>query len=219
VSNEKAADEWLSGEELVTLIRGQLKCSIGRAQAIIERARASGEVRFRKWPVPVLLTADDGIVGMEMRPGALKKGWVTADGIIGLELRPGAENWRREPLTTEETSKADFLDWFDRHYPAAAAPVDTARRAALDVAKPPTPPKNPGGHPTDKKRIVDEARRRLKKKKKILGTLTAFAQSLREWLEEQDDPKPYRAKKTGEVMARETIEGHVRELWNSYSHE
>ena len=68
-----------------------------------------------------------------------------------------------------------------------------------------------GGRPTDRDLVLEEAGWRLRHPQ-VPKTLAAFARELREWLE---DHGKYRAAKTGEVMKAETIEGHVRPLWNA----
>jgi hypothetical protein len=72
---------------------------------------------------------------------------------------------------------------------------------------------NLGGRPTDRDLLLEEAGWRLRHPETLPPTLAAFAGELRNWLEVHG---VHRAKKTGEVMKAETIEGHVRSLWNRY---
>jgi hypothetical protein len=87
------AEKWLSAGEAVEIIRHRFDASIGRAQAILERARASGEVRSEI----LLVLNDDGIVGMGVRPGRA--------------ARPGAR-----PAGVD---KDDLLHWLDQQEPQA----------------------------------------------------------------------------------------------------
>jgi hypothetical protein len=109
------ADEWCSFQELVNIVRRRLNASIGRSEAIVIAALASGEVRKPK-PKPAIIGPDDGLVDFDMRPG-------TYTGQI--QIRP--------------YSKEDFLDWLDRHHPeitevtevAEATPVARAQSKRL----------------------------------------------------------------------------------------
>ncbi len=53
---------------------------------------------------PVLLTADDGIVDMSLRPGAMNKGGVTADGKMLVHVLPSGEIQITEKMMAEEKS-------------------------------------------------------------------------------------------------------------------
>jgi hypothetical protein len=79
----------------------------------------------------VLLTADDGIVGVNMRAGAQDKAGVTADGKSIIHKTPSAKIVRR-------ISEGDLLDWLGRHHPARAAappkPRPRNKRARVDSA-------------------------------------------------------------------------------------
>src|SRR5262249_40030943 len=97
-----ADEQWLSFQELVELVPSLLPdVSIGRAEAIVKEALASGQVRSR--PGRLLLLSNDGIIGMDLRPGAINKG---GEG-------------RGLAVADSKTSKEDFLDWLGRHYPEA----------------------------------------------------------------------------------------------------
>jgi hypothetical protein len=90
-------EQWLSSQQAVEIARNHVKSSIGRAQAIVRDALASGEVRTHRPAAPVLLTADDGIVGMDMRPG-----------------------WLKATESPQLINRDDLLDWLDRNHPSAA---------------------------------------------------------------------------------------------------
>jgi len=56
---------------------------------------------------PVLLMADDGIVGMDMRPGAMNKGGVTADGKLLVHALPTGDIKISEEMMQEERGIID----------------------------------------------------------------------------------------------------------------
>jgi hypothetical protein len=103
-----AEERWLSFQEAVDLFREQLGCSIGLAQSLVRKAHDSGEVRTRHAADhakdPVVLLNDDGVVGMDMRPGALIK---CGDG--KLLVRDD------RPLEARRISKDDLVDWLNRN--------------------------------------------------------------------------------------------------------
>jgi hypothetical protein len=71
-----------------------------------------------------------------------------------------------------------------------------------------------GGRPTDRDRVIAEAKRRIRHESETVpGTLAAFARQIHEWLDKQ--PKAIRVSKTGKVMTADTIEGHIRKLWDA----
>jgi hypothetical protein len=105
------AETWLSFSEQVQLVRARLSASVGRSEALVRQAHASGEVRpepLLSWaqrkapagmdPVSFLLMTDDGVVGMDLRPGAWKPGGVDRNG----------------NSVSRRHSKDDLLDWLDR---------------------------------------------------------------------------------------------------------
>jgi hypothetical protein len=76
-------------------------------------------------------------------------------------------------------------------------------------------PSSAGGRPTDRDRVVAEAERRLRRRDyQRPPSLAAFAKELHDWLDGQ--PRAIRISKTGAVMQAETIEGHVRDIWNKH---
>jgi hypothetical protein len=117
-----ANEEWLTFEDATELVRAHLGTSIGRSEAVISAARASGEVRFQNPAGPVLLMADDGLVGMGIRPGAQDKAGVTADGKLVTHRLPHRHS-------ASLYSKNDLLDWLERNHPrATSAPPKQAGR-------------------------------------------------------------------------------------------
>ena len=109
------AERWLSFQQAVQVAIHHGGISIGRAEHLVRSAKASGEVRIKKYYDPVLLTAEDGIVGMDLRPGAMK---VTAD---GKELLRGID----------QLDGDDLRDWLRRHL-SPAFPKRKGRRYAAD---------------------------------------------------------------------------------------
>ena len=100
---------------------------------------------------------------------------------------------------------------------SAVPPVDSGGRPtdrdlvlSGEIVDPASPAK--GGRPTDRDLVLEEADWRLRHQQ-VSETLAAFARELHAWLE---DHGMHRAAKTGEVMKVETIEDHVRSLWNAH---
>jgi hypothetical protein len=92
--------------------------------------------------------------------------------------------------------------------------VRCSRADVRRLVIPPAPvPSSKGGRPSDKGLIVNEARRRLDEGQGA-DSLRAFAQRLHEWLDKK--PEARRAAKTGRVMLPNTIEGHVKDMWNAH---
>jgi hypothetical protein len=85
-------EHWLSFREAVQIVKDHLGTSVGRSEAIVRDACESGEVRLS----PPLLLYDDGLMGMDQRPGVLDPGSINADP-------------ERRCISSD-----DFLDWFDR---------------------------------------------------------------------------------------------------------
>lgn len=82
-------EQWLPADEAVEIIRRRFDASVGRAQAILKRARTSGEVRSE----PTVVLDDDGLVGVGVRPGGTNAAWIS---------RPAG------------VDKDDLLHWLDR---------------------------------------------------------------------------------------------------------
>lgn len=87
------ADIWITFDDALNIVRTTRGGSIGWAEALVRAALKSAEVRTKQ--PQVLLTADDGVVGMDLRPGA--------------QIERAAAR----------ISKDDFVDWLDRNAPAA----------------------------------------------------------------------------------------------------
>jgi hypothetical protein len=96
--------EWLTLEEATLLVRERLASSEGRAQLVLRNARASGEVRFSNPADPVLLMADDGVVGMHLRH-CLPRGDRSA------------------------ISRDDLIYWLDRNFPCDRPSTQTKKRS------------------------------------------------------------------------------------------
>jgi hypothetical protein len=104
--------QWLTFNEAVEIVKARLGSSVGRAESVTNAARASGEVRFYDPAFPVLLIADDGLVGMDLRPGAQRKAGISADG----------KQIVHETLASQsacQISSDDLLDWLNRQFPVA----------------------------------------------------------------------------------------------------
>jgi hypothetical protein len=107
------SEQWITFDEAAEIVRTHVGGSIGRAQKMAREAQASGEVRIQN---TVCLWADDGLVGMDLRPGAQEKHGVTRDGTPILH-KP------TQPLL--QVSKDDLLDWLTRQ--AQVPPRASAR--------------------------------------------------------------------------------------------
>jgi hypothetical protein len=146
-------ERWRSKEELSELIRRRRNTSKGRAQALFWLACASGEVRHEPDSDPVLLLADDGIVGMDMRPGAQSKMGVS----------------RRTDYLSGRWSEDDLIDWLDRQPPEPKKATPNRR-----VRHPPAPEEHRYRNPDDAP-LVRAARKRVAKGMSKLAAATLFA--------------------------------------------
>jgi hypothetical protein len=107
--------EWLTFGEAAEIVRARIGGSVGRSAAGLQAARSSGEVRFSNPAAPILLLADDGLIGLDMRQDAQRKLGITADGKpVTHDVFP---NESAAQINTD-----DLLDWLDRHHPAAKPP-------------------------------------------------------------------------------------------------
>lgn len=122
-------NHWLSPAEAVTLVQDHIGGSIGRATNTLKLARASGEVRVRSAdPDPVLLIADDGIVGMDLRAGPQIFHGIDADGKLA------SRNLAQQPRKGETISEDDLLDWLNRkHGPSAAYAVPSRQASTQEI--------------------------------------------------------------------------------------
>jgi hypothetical protein len=129
--------QWLTQSEAIEKIRALLGANIGRSEAVLRAARASGEVRFQNPADPVLLMADDGLVGMDMRPGAQSKSGISGDGKAIVHKISRSQN-------SFQISEDDLLDWLNRSYPESkpkaqrggrppAYDWDAIRKAAFEL--------------------------------------------------------------------------------------
>lgn len=92
-----SSDKFFSYQEAVDLVRQHFGASVGRTQALVKEARASGEVREgadRAGNPALFFLNDEGLLDFNARPGAAKKG------------RPPAED--------VFFSEADLRDWISR---------------------------------------------------------------------------------------------------------
>jgi hypothetical protein len=124
------SERWLTTDEAISAIQAHVAGSPGFASGLLKKARASGEVRWRNLD-PVLLLADDGIVGMNLRHGAQRKHGVTADG------EPVAYTFASSPgANGDKINEVDLLDWLTREKgPSRATPkAKGGRPRKYDVA-------------------------------------------------------------------------------------
>jgi hypothetical protein len=104
-----------------------------------------------------------------------------------------------------------YEDEVEREIARPAGTVPAQEAPATD-ASPPLPEVNVSGRHTDRDRIKAEARRRLDANENVPRKLIQFARQLRQWLQKQPDPEL----SNGQVMAVDTIEGHVRPMFNEF---
>jgi hypothetical protein len=120
------SEQWLTFREAVEIVRAHLGASIGRSEAVTNAARASGEVRFQNPADPVLLLADDGLVGMSLRPGGQDKAGIAANG------RPTMH--RAASTDMSQISKDDLLDWLRRQQASSEPDLSSPDGEALGTA-------------------------------------------------------------------------------------
>jgi hypothetical protein len=130
-----ATDEWLPLSNAAELIKDRLGCTLGHAEAILQEARSSGEVRAIQGMDPIYIGTDEGLIDFNARPGA---------------FNGGSAYGSRCPATARgaEISKDDLADWLDRHPPEKAAAKkkhsltkeDRAKRAAKAIWQTAGPP-------------------------------------------------------------------------------
>jgi hypothetical protein len=102
------SETWLSFREAVALVRDRIGASIGYAEALVMRARKSGEgVRIKR--APVLLGADDGLTNFNFKA-------ILAGAADGMNDPPGG------------MSEADLLDWLRRNVPKNGKGGDPSKR-------------------------------------------------------------------------------------------
>lgn len=87
-----SVDRWISATEATDIIGRRVEGSVGRAEAILRTAQASGEVRDKGQPLR--LFADDGVVNMR-NPTLI--------------------------APQPSLSESDLIDWLDRNHPATTA--------------------------------------------------------------------------------------------------
>jgi hypothetical protein len=106
-----SAEHWLTLEEAEEAIRRRLDTSVGRSRALLQTARASGDVRSYD-ASPVFLSDNDGIVGFSRRPGALSR--------VNEELR---------------FSQADLMDWLDRQAQQAKPATKVKKQSRTQIKR------------------------------------------------------------------------------------
>jgi hypothetical protein len=113
-------DRFLSRAQALDIVQHLLNSSRGLAEKVLKEAYESGEVR-RQYPLrdPILLLPDDGILGMDLRPGAENPG--------GLSAPPLGRPWWEEE--DDPLSEDDLLDWLNRKYPSAPRGPEERRAA------------------------------------------------------------------------------------------
>jgi hypothetical protein len=95
-------DKWITLSEALALIGDRLGYGPGRSEAILQKARSSGEVRAIQGLDPIYIGTDEGLIDFNARPGAYNAG--------------GYAYGSRCPATAAdaELSYEDLLDWIGR---------------------------------------------------------------------------------------------------------
>jgi hypothetical protein len=118
MSGESDAPQRLSFPEAVELLRERTGYSVGWARAELRAVLDEVPCRIRHERTivldPVPLTADDGIVGMDMRPGAM----------ASRQVAPRQQVDKPPRYNCSRINRADFVYWLDQTHPAGpkAAP-------------------------------------------------------------------------------------------------
>jgi hypothetical protein len=129
------AEDWLLFNAAVDLVRTRLNSSIGRAQATLRSAIASGEVRSRERWIPVedddvLVVADDYLLDVDPVPGYLAMAHAADHPqAVTAPIRNGVNGLEKQIPTF---SASDLVDWLDRQFlqSTIAAQKTTTKRSA-----------------------------------------------------------------------------------------
>jgi len=113
--------------------------------------------------------------------------------------------------TTAETASAPEQPETPSSAPARATLEPALASPATKPSQSPQAQRQPGGRPTDRDMVLEEAAWRLRNQKTKAKSVAAFARELRAWLEVHGEHRSH-----GDVMKVETIEDHVRPLWNQH---
>ena len=202
--------KWCAISKAVDMIATTLSMNVGSAQAWLIEACATGNVRSRAHSV--LMMADDGIVDMDLRPGALRTG------------RPRI--WRVAGPVSSVTWKNALIDddvLVDIHHGRWDGVEISISDLEFELKQLPPPPETvtappipkTGARPSDKVSIEAEAKRRLTTQgETIPPSLAAFSRDLHFWLDKQ--PWAKRSPRHQKVLSPPSIEEHLRPLWRKY---
>jgi hypothetical protein len=194
---------------------------VGSARLVPVFLLRAEAVKWGLWPASksAQVTASEASPSPDEQPNAPAVGIQAATRAQSAPEQPEAQA-TPEPTTSAASSAPGTLTTAaDQQLPAAGGPEPSQSPQAPQqppVTQPDEsegPPINLGGRPTDRDLVVEEAAWRLRQPGRTEAKkLAPFARELRKWLEIHGE---HRAKVTGEVMKAETIEDHVRSLWNS----
>jgi hypothetical protein len=140
---KKPGDKRLSFQAAAEIVRGRVGGSVGRSHAELRKALALGEVRHEPAHPSILIDGtlgplfayDDGMLDMNLRPGAMNKGGVSPDGklLVQPDDRPRVEGW------PSRISQADLVDWIDRYHPETKPTESIRPETPTEATKPPAP--------------------------------------------------------------------------------
>jgi hypothetical protein len=99
-------ERWLTFDEAAAAVRDRIGGSVGRSHAILKAAISSGEVRDENPSDPVLLMADDGILGVVH--GAIKRRPISEDDLIDWL---GRQKDLAKPAEKRRVGRKPVHDW------------------------------------------------------------------------------------------------------------
>jgi hypothetical protein len=158
---------------------------------------------------PILLVADDGIKGMELRS-------VSQLGTISRNRAPESvapTAWKGAVIDGDVL--VNHARWSNVEISIADLEFEL-KQSAPKAASPAFPPIfEQGGRPSNRREIEAEAERRLiAESEKIPSSLAAFSRDLHFWLDKQ--PWAQRGTTSRKVLSSASIEDHIRPLWRKH---
>jgi hypothetical protein len=202
--------KWCAISKAVEMVATTLRMSEGCSQSWLIEACATGDVRSRA--DSVLLTADDGTVGVDVPSGALRTGrpriWRVAGPVSSVTWKNAVIDG--DALVDNHHGRWDGVEISisDLEFELKQSP-----RRPETVTATTTPSK--GRSCSDKVAIEAEAKRRLTTDgEKMPSSLSGFSRDLHFWLDKQ--PWAKRSNRDRKVLSPPSIEEHIRPLWRKY---
>jgi hypothetical protein len=201
--------KWCGIKKAIEMIATAQSTSVGRAQAWLIEACATGNIRSRE-PSTDPLTNDD-LSEMDVRSGVR----------VGTVFRKQAPapisqaTWKRALIDANVLLDAGQGGrWRGVEISIADLEFELKQSPSSESMAPAPMPK-PGGRPSDKGQVEAEAERRLTTKgEKKPPNLAAFSRDLHDWLDSQ--PWARRGIQSQKVLSPASIEEQIRPLWRKY---